>query len=1081
MTTRQGGPAYRWVDAALLRASAHLGDVVPAWFPDLRSPDPGGDGRDQAAAAAQWAEWLAQVWAQDAVVAAVRVASPVLADRVTAVCRSGSRTDLRRTRRLAFAVARYLVRMRGRATPFGLFAGVAPLRFGEAATARWADDHRVRVRPDASWLADVLDDLEGCPRVQKRVSVVRSDLATARGDRVVVPAASGAAGVATSLRYTRALRLVMELTDTPVVVSVLIEQVAAAFPDQKLPAIEAMVGSLIRAGLLITCLRPPATVTDPLAHVAHRLDELGVTGMSAAAAGLAELNRMISRETSGGPDTGLATDLPLTVDGGATARSAVGDDPARWAVDLGLAGEFTVPEAVAREAETAADALLRLSAAPHGHPGWREYHARFLVRYGAGAVVGLDQLLDPTTGLGLPRQFARDDHERPLSHRDKRLLELAQQAALDGATEVILDDTGLAALDVAIGLDSAGADGRGPGAGPVGGAVRRVPHMELSCEVRAPTLGSLTAGRFALVVTGIGRTGVATSGRFLDLLPESDQRRAVAALRALPVAVDTAVTAQLSFTPSPARVANVARVGPVFPEVLAVGEYHSPTDGRMRTGDLSVTADRDRMYLISRETGDVIEPTLVSAVARHTMPHAVRLLAELPRATSAAVSLFHWGAADALPFRPRLRYGRSVLTAARWRVSPDALPGPAASHSGWRAELDAVRHRLRLPGTVSVGTGDRRLRLDLDQAMDSALLRAHIDHARGPVTLAEAATSTDHGWLGGRAHELVIPLASTATPAPPPARAGRGRPRVVIDRQHGELPGSGVLSARLACPLDAMEQILTRHLPRLLADPDAIRRDGAGAPRWWFLRFRSPVPHLRLRLHVDNYGLAADRTGRWAADLRRRGLTGDLVLDTYRPELARYTDDGAPAAMAAAEEVFAADSAAARAQLVTTAQRPDVDPIALTAASMLDLASSLARGRRRGAAWLVEQPDDTTHLATSGPDLGAGRTGLRDRALLVQVHALSGVAGATATSQLGEHAAVVTESWAARRRAVTRYLDCMTPDGSAPRAGIVASLLHLHHVRALGPDPHCEARCNHLARSTALAVLTREPDRGDPT
>ncbi len=67
---------YRHVDAALLRASVHTSEVVPRSWPELNV-----DTESE-----QWCAWLAQVWAQPPVAEAVAVASPVLADRVEAVC-----------------------------------------------------------------------------------------------------------------------------------------------------------------------------------------------------------------------------------------------------------------------------------------------------------------------------------------------------------------------------------------------------------------------------------------------------------------------------------------------------------------------------------------------------------------------------------------------------------------------------------------------------------------------------------------------------------------------------------------------------------------------------------------------------------------------------------------------------------------------------------------------------------------------------------------------------------------------------------------------------------------------------------
>lgn len=256
--------------------------------------------------------------------------------------------------------------------------------------------------------------------------------------------------------------------------------------------------------------------------------------------------------------------------------------------------------------------------------------------------------------------------------------------------------------------------------------------------------------------------------------------------------------------------------------MICLAEHRDAVPGRIPVQDLAVTADHDRLYVVSLSRRRVVEPVLPHAGARHTMPPIARLLFEIPRAGDAAVSPFDWGAAACLPFRPRVRYRRSILAPALWRLRPAELPGTAASRREWTAAIAAVRARLRLPASVSVGTADRRLRLNLDDAMDLTLLRAHLDAADDTVTVAEAPTAADHGWFTGRAH----------------------------------------------------------HLPTLLNAWD-------GPPPWWFVRLRHPEPHLRLRLHAQDYGQAASRVGAWAAGLRR-GLIGELTFDTYHPETGRY-------------------------------------------------------------------------------------------------------------------------------------------------------------------------------------------------
>ncbi len=195
------------------------------------------------------------------------------------------------------------------------------------------------------------------------------------------------------------------------------------------------------------------------------------------------------------------------------------------------------------------------------------------------------------------------------------------------------------------------------------GELRPAPHLDLCVEIRAATAAALDAGDFTVVVTGIGQSAIATSGRFLQLLPGQDRERIVDQYAALPLGVDGALAAQVSFPPHRLRMENVTRVPQVLPAVICVAEHRDGHADQIGVSDLAVTADHQRFYVLSLSRRRVVEPTLTCAAARHTMPPLVRLLVEIPHATCAPVALFDWGAAACLPFRPRLRtsdYGTSA-------------------------------------------------------------------------------------------------------------------------------------------------------------------------------------------------------------------------------------------------------------------------------------------------------------------------------------------------------------------------------------------------------------------------------------
>jgi len=1005
-----GKSCFRAVDAAMVRVTACDAGSLP-WPEGPASSD-----------TAALHGFIKAAWAVDGLASAVALASPSLATAVAMLLRDDTLSP-DKAARAAMALARYVVRIRGRATPFGLFAGAAPA-WGSGRTGFMrCSGHQPAVRADGQWLAALVTRLEGCAAVRQRLRVRVNDLIAVRGDRVIVtwlPHASAVTRkgpVEISLHRTPPVEAVLRMAQSSVDVVALTARLAAELAAVDTSGIDALVGQLIACGALVSNLRPPSTVTDGLGYVLAALDDADVSDLPAAANLVAAL-RNVRSELGGASVADLG--------GCADRMRALAEVPAHpVAVDLRAGDLISVPGRVAAEAAAAATALVRLSPHPRGTTGWRDYHARFLDRYGAGATVMVGDLVDPVAGLGLPGHFTSRPpagQERAWSPRDERLAVLAQQAARDGAVEVVLDDADVAALT-----------------GPQTVSVRPAPHMDISVEVRAASSRAIGAGEFEIVVCGVGRTGMATSGRFLHLLSGDERAWLADVYRALPTGTHAALAAQLSFPPHHPRAENVTRVPQVLPYLVSVAEHRDEEPGQIPLGDLAVTADLDRFYLFSLSRRMVVEPALACSPAWHVVPPVARLLFELPRADCAAVGLFDWGGAACLPFLPRLRTGRVVLSPARWRVRAGDLPGRKASWGEWTSAVSGLRQRLRLPAWVSVGSGDRQLRLDLGNAMDLAVLRTHLGTVVDCVVFTESWAPEDHAWCGGRSHELVVPLASTAPPLPTPKALARRRP--VISREHGHLPGSGVLSARLYSHPELFDVILARHVPDLVDGLDELSH-------WWFLRYRDPRHHLRLRLHVRDYGQAAERVGGWAAALRSEGLAGDLLLDTYRPEVARF---GGGTAMSAAELLFAADSAAALAQLNNAGV---ADPLALTAASLADLAGAVLNDRQAGLWWLADHP------GPRGP-APLDRTARLQAVAMVQPHPGGDPVPAD-----------VRRAWDARADAATRYAGLLGEWGREP-ASVIESLLHLHHNRVHGTDCGIEGATYRLARAAALSRIAQ--------
>jgi hypothetical protein len=213
-------------------------------------------------------------------------------------------------------------------------------------------------------------------------------------------------------------------------------------------------------------------------------------------------------------------------------------------------------------------------------------------------------------------------------------------------------------------------------------------------------------------------------------------------------ACEHAVPAQLSFPPRREHNENITRVPGLLPQVISLGEHRDADETVIGLDDLAVTADHTQLSLVRVSTGERIRPWVLHALETSVQtPPLARFLAEVSGARCGFYGLFDFGAAREMPFLPRVRYGRAVLSPAQWRLSTADLPPPDASLSTWDTALGAWRDRWQITSTVMLVEGELRLPLDLDDRCDRTLLRCRIDRDRSSrLVLRETGEHHDHAW-----------------------------------------------------------------------------------------------------------------------------------------------------------------------------------------------------------------------------------------------------------------------------------------------------------------------------------------------
>jgi thiopeptide-type bacteriocin biosynthesis protein len=1010
---------------------------------------------------------------------AVALASPSLSrtlDRAAAGD-TGRLTDAQ-VRRAALSALRYDIRMRTRPTPFGLFAGVASGRFAATAKVEEAPQGpRHRTRVDMDWLLGLVRDLELLPEVLPHLRVQTHTALVERGNRVWLetPAnpgvkAGGQARSTVSVRSSAAVRHVLDTARTTVTVGELTASLVSAFPTATEESAVKMVRGLVEQELLVTSLRPPMDGGDPLDHVLETLAP-APAGLPVVPA-LRRVRELRAAYDARPPGAGRAQLDALTAASGEIRQN---DTPLH--LETALGAHVSLPEEVRVEAEQALGVMWRLAPDRLGMRPLRPYQRLFLEKYGVGRLVPVLEVLDETNGLGAPAGYtwpASEALEEPVDERrnpehQRVLARLAAEAVRDGRTEVVLDDAVLNELS------------------PVPADPRTAStSCELYVELVTRSAEAVLDGDFRLVLApnpGSHRAA-ATMGRFADLLdPATSEAIAVGCADIAPQ-VPGAMVADLVYIPRSARAGNIGHNRAYTGHRIPVGlQGGGPQDIQLE--EIAIGSTLDRMYAVHLPSGRELVPVAHNMLSPGTQaPNAARLLYEIGQEGHRLWEPWDWGPASAAPFLPRVRLGRVVLFSATWKL--DALRGLDATEEEWAEAVARWRTAWHVPRRILALSTDQRLLLDLDDPWHRDILRHELgrddklmaqeppdhtlpDHAGEPTV---AGADREPCWPFGRPVELVLPAQRDAElPATPPAGAtcilttpGSG-PRAIA-------PGGEWLYLKLYGAWRAQEAFISEQLGPLVSA--ALE---AGADRWFFIRYRDPDTHLRVRFHGDPGTLWSRVLPALAPRLdalRAAGLLGRYALDTFDPEWERY---GGPEAQAVSEEFMQADSVLCAA-LTDLARRPgpyDLDTLATVA--IASLACSFG-GPGPGTPWAHPGTADdpaAAWLSATGdrrdvpPGYRADRR--RWRGIIDPFGGFPGLADNEAGRRVLAALAPRDEQ-AARYGAHVRELAaqgrCPTPEFR-----IVGSLVHMTCNRLFGGTQEREDAALSIARATVLDHLDR--------
>jgi thiopeptide-type bacteriocin biosynthesis protein len=801
------------------------------------------------------------------------------------------------------SVVRYLLRMVGRPTPFGLFAGCSVGKIGERTRLRMGPRaaYQRHTRLDMDYACVLAEALARTPELRQHIShrpnsslyrasgrlryaegrmsekvrsyhlvaveateYLEATLARARAGASPEVLARALVEWDSTINLEEATEYVSELIDSQLLV-----------PELSLPvtgpeALSALISQLQR-------LPGGAPFIDALLPVQAALEALDSGGLGASSERYLEVSRMLS---------GLPAPVEL---------------PRLFQVDMiKPAPEATLGREVLRELERGVRLLHRL--APNlPEDALERFREAFLQRYEAREVPLLEAL-DAEAGLGFDPSNVPGAEVAPLlagmvlggaeggagasfGEREALLLRELEKTLRTGSQVLELDDALLERLE----------------------NKQRQPLPDsfavLAC-VAAESEAAIAQGRFQLRLPTVVASGANLLGRFCH--GDSQLHREVEGLlRAEESHRRDAVYAEIVHLPQ-GRVGNIL-ARPVLREyeLPFLGRSGAPPERQLEASDLRVSVQGSRIVLRSARLGREVIPRMTNA---HNFQFQnlglYRFLCSLQYQEQCRGLMWSWGPLTHASFLPRVTHGRLVLSPAMWNLWRETLEALGKTSGAQRfAAVQALRAERRMPRFVSLEEGENLLPIDLDNVLGVETL-VQLIKDRPAATLVEMFPGPDElcaeGPEGRFVQELVVPFVRSR----PEESERRPVPRA-SSPERSFLPGSEWLYLKLYTGAATADRLLVETVAPLVKS--AL---GSGAADgWFFLRYGDPDWHLRLRFHgaPERLWRLAGALPKVLEPLHQKGLLWKVQLDTYEREVERY---GGPEAMLLAERLFQADSEA---------------------------------------------------------------------------------------------------------------------------------------------------------------------------
>jgi lantibiotic biosynthesis protein len=320
----------------------------------------------------------------------------------------------------------------------------------------------------------------------------------------------------------------------------------------------------------------------------------------------------------------------------------------------------------------------------------------------------------------------------------------------------------------------------------------------------------------------------------------------------------------------------------------AVDEEHT-----IPLSDLMVSIKNGRIFLRSKKLNKEIIPRLTTAhnFTLNPVPH-YHFLCDLQFQGLKANLSWNWGFLNEFAYLPRVRYGKTILAKARWRISLRDLSDKKDVTEAELAELIKVHFaNNRIPNRVTISQGDNQLPIDIENHYCLQILTKDLKKFE-TLELHECLFNESNllvrGPEGGYTNEIIIPWTKQVQKNNPSQFQSRYAAQHANGKevQRSFLSGDQWHYVKIYCGVKTADKILIDVLKPITEE---LLAEGKIA-KWFFIRYADPDHHIRIRFlgEGDFHAEITEEINAALASFLKNNLIWKVQTDTYNRELERY-------------------------------------------------------------------------------------------------------------------------------------------------------------------------------------------------